>query len=78
MITPVRRASSIVDGVVAGLAEDGVADGLRQLAQARQQPVAVGRIRHADLHAARISLDAALGRDAGVAQDAADVVAQRS
>ena len=38
----------------AGLAEDGIADGLRQLAQLRQQPVAVGGVRHADLDAARM------------------------
>ena len=50
--------------------------GCDQLPQARHQPVAVGSVRHADLDAARDGLDAVLGRNAGVAQDAADVVAQ--
>ena len=35
------------------LAEDGVADRLRQFAQLRHEPVAVGRVGNADLHAAR-------------------------
>ena len=60
----------------AGLAEDGVGDRLRQLAQLRQEPLALGGLGDAKLHAARQRLDAALERHAGLAQDAPDVVAQ--
>ena len=56
------RSRIDVDGVAAGLAQHGIAGRLRQLAQARQQPVAIGCIRDANLHAALNRLNAVLGR----------------
>ena len=72
---PVRRRGHL-QVASSGLAESPVADRLRQLVQFRHDPVALGRVRNPELNAAPDHLDAALGRHAGIAQDAPDVVAQ--
>jgi hypothetical protein len=65
-----------VEVAVAGLAEHGVGDRLRQLAQLREEPLPLGGLRDAELHAARQGLDAALEGYAGLAEDAPHVVAK--
>ena len=60
----------------AGLADEGVRDRLRQLAELRDDLGPVGGIGDPHLHPARDDLDAALRRHPGLAQDPADIVAQ--
>ena len=60
----------------AGLAEDRVADRLRELAQLRHEAIPLRLVRDAHLYAARQELDATLERRAGLAQNAPHVVAK--
>jgi hypothetical protein len=65
-----------VEGAPARLAEDRVRDRLRQFLQLREDLGAVRRVGDAQLHAPPDDLDAAVRRDAGLAQGAPHIVAQ--